>query len=108
MPGKPQMRDAAALMVARHHEDRYTMIGHLPQGLEGLPGDAAWRFRAVEYVAAVDDEVDFSRKRRPERSRVVGQEVVPATAPIDPWVQRQVEADVRVRKQQNPDDVAHK
>ncbi|HEY2852487.1 MAG TPA: hypothetical protein VGJ18_06550 [Gemmatimonadaceae bacterium] len=40
------------------------------------------------------DQIDFPGERRAEGRGVVGQEVMPAPAPLDPWPNGKVEAKV--------------
>jgi hypothetical protein len=96
MMRKPQVRDATALMVARHHINRYALVGDAGQWLEGLPHHAAHWARPIEHIAAVHDEIYFAIESRLQGGRVVGQEVVPAPAPVNARVHRQVEAEVGV------------
>jgi hypothetical protein len=44
----------------------------------------------------VHDQIDFPCKRSLEGSGVVGEEVMPAPAPLDPWPNGKVEAKVRI------------
>ena len=80
---EPQVRDATALMVARHYINRHALVGDASQWLERLPHYAAVRARSIEHIAAMDDKINFAIQCRLQRGRVVGQEVVAATAPRD-------------------------
>jgi hypothetical protein len=104
---EPQVRDATPLMVPRHHVNRYAAIGDACEWLERLPHHAARRTRTVEYVAAVHDQVDITSERRLKRVGVVRKEVVTTSPSIDARVDRQVEAEVSVREQQDPDNGGH-
>jgi hypothetical protein len=44
----------------------------------------------------VHDEIDLPGKRWLEGRGVVGQEVMPAPAPLDPWPNGKIEAKVRI------------
>ncbi len=60
MMREPQVRDATALMVARHHINRHALVGDARQWLKRLPHDVARRARSVEHIATVNNEVDFA------------------------------------------------
>ena len=98
---------AATLMVPRHDIDRDATIGYALERFEGLPDHATGRARAIEHIATVDHEIHFAIDRRLERGGEVREEIMPTTSSIDARVNRQVEAEVRVCEEQDPDDVAH-
>jgi hypothetical protein len=57
----------------------------------------------VEDVAAMHHQVHLAGQRRRQRGGVIGKKVVTATAALDAWLDGQVEAEVRVGQQQDPD-----
>ena len=102
-----EVRNAPALVIPRHHEHRNAPVGDARQWLEGLIGKAGGGPGAIEDVAAVHHDVDLSGERRRQRGRIVGEEIVATATTPDACLHRQVEAEVRVGKQENPDDVGH-
>ena len=55
----------------------------------------------------MDHQVRLVRERGLERTRVVREEIVPSTATLDARARRKVEAKVRVREEEDSDDVVH-
>ena len=63
--------------------------------------------RPIEYVPTVHYRVALAGEGGLQGSRLVGEEVVPATPPGDARARREVEPQVRVRQQQDPDVCRH-
>ena len=104
---EPDLRNSSALVVAGDDEDRNPTIGDTCQRLESLPRDARWNSRPVEHIATVDDQVDFTGHRGPERRLIVREKIVSSATALDTCAHRQVEPEVRVREEEDPDAVGH-
>jgi hypothetical protein len=100
---EPDLRYAAALVVARHDEHRDPAVRHARERLERLPRDTRRYPRAIEDITTMDDNVHLARERWRQRCGVVREEVVSATAPLDAGPGRQVETQVGVGEEENSD-----
>ena len=103
MRGESGMRQKRALVIPRNDEHRHAAFGHAPQRLERLVCERRHNGRTVEHVAAMHDDVDLPIERRLERRRVVGQEVVTASPPLDARAHGKVEPEVGIGDEQDPD-----
>jgi hypothetical protein len=99
---------SAALVIAGDDEDGYASVRDTRQRLERLIGKARYRARSVEHVPAMHDQIHFSRERGAEGRGVVGEEVMPAPPPLDPWPNGKVEAKVRIGEEKDANDVGHR
>jgi hypothetical protein len=104
---EPEVRETTTLVVARHHVDRHATVCYALERFEGLPDHAARRPRPIEHIATVHNEIDFTSDCRLQRGGIVCQEVVSTSSSTDARVDRQIEAQVRIREEEDPDDVAH-
>ena len=102
---EPEVRDTATLVIARNDKHGHAAIGDSRQWLERLPDDVGGRSRSVEYIPAVDHDVHLACQRRMERRGIVCQEVVASPPADDARIDREVEAQVRVRDEQDPDRI---
>ena len=74
------------------------------QLLHAMPEDLA----EVDVRARrVDDDVHLAPKGRAQRTFIVGEEVMPPTTALDASASWEVETEVRVGEQENPNDVTH-
>jgi hypothetical protein len=102
-----RVRDPGPLVVPRHQEHRHASLRHAHQRLEALIGQTRLDLRPVEQVPAVHHQVHRPRHGRLQRRLVVRLEVAPAPAAPDPGPRREVEAQVRVGKEQDADRRRH-
>ena len=101
--GESGVGDAAPLVVARHDEHGDARLRDASQRLQRLRGECRMHPCAVEDVPTVHDQVHVPGEGGRERQTVVGQEVAAAPPPTDPGRQRQVEAEVRVGQEEDPE-----
>ena len=101
------LRNATAFVIAGDDEDRDAFVGNAGEWLECLPGDARRWTRAVEYVTAVNDEIDVAVERGLQRRRVVCEKIMAAPASLDARPRRQVEAEVGVSEKEDADAFGH-
>jgi hypothetical protein len=101
------MRKARPFVVARHDKHRHAALRHSGQWFEGLVRQTWGHLRPIKHIAAVHDNVNLTRQRRRERGLVVGQEIVTTPPAHNAWSFRQIEAEMRVREQQDPDAGRH-
>ena len=94
-------------MVARNDEHGDTEVGDASQGLVRLIRECRQHGRPIEHVAGVHHEIDFARECRRECGGIVGEKIVAATSPADARAHGEVEAEVRVREEENSDVVRH-
>ena len=107
MAEQPGVRKPRPLMVAWNDEDGDAPVGDALEGRIGLVGDARMRRRSVEDVAAVDDEVDFSRQCRRQRGRIVREEVESTAAATDTRPNWKVETEMGVGEKEDSNRVRH-
>jgi hypothetical protein len=96
------MGDPGSLVIPGHHEDRNACFGDRHQGAEGLEDQGRRDPRAVEYVSAVDDQIDVPCQGRLQGPLMVGEEVMPPPPPLHPRAGGEVESEVGVRQEENP------
>ena len=94
--GKTSVRQARAFVVARHDEDGDAALGDPAQRLECLISDGRVDLGAIENVAGMDDQVDFTLQRGRQRTGIIGQEVMAAPPPLHARPLRQVESEMSV------------
>jgi hypothetical protein len=97
------MRNPGALVVARHYDDRHARLGKRHERPERLVRERRWHLGPVEQVSPVHHHVHLARPRRRQGPLVVGQEVVASPAPPHPGLRRQIEAEMRVGQEEDPD-----
>jgi hypothetical protein len=102
---KSSVRETRPLVIAGDEEDGHAAIGYAPQGLVRLIRHRRCHRRPIEHVARVDDEIDFTRQSRLEGGCVVRQKVMAATPPIAARAHWQIEAQVGVGEQEDPNVV---
>ena len=101
------LRNSAALVVSGNDEHGDPTIGNARERLERLPGNARRDARPIEHVAAVHDEIDLLLERRFQRGQIIREEVVAAPTSLHAGTRRQVEAEVGVGEEENPDGWRH-
>jgi hypothetical protein len=94
-------------VIARHDEDWHAAFCYASQRLERLVRETRRHIRSIKHVTAMHDGIDLACQRRLERSCVVREEVVPAAPAFDARSRRQIEAEVGVSEEQNPDAGGH-
>ena len=104
---EPDLRNASAFVIPGDDEDRNASVGDASQWLECLPCDARGRARAIENIAAVDDDVDVTVECRLECGRVIREKVMSAPASLDARPRRQVEAEVGVSEEEDAGASGH-
>ena len=106
--GEERIRQAGPLVVAGHEEHRDPTRGHAPERRERGLGEPGGDAAPVVQVAAVDDHVDLAPARGLEGAREAGEEVGPPPAAVDPRPRGQVEAEVGVGDEQDPQGHTHR
>jgi len=106
--GEAGVGDAAPLVVARHDEHGDARLRDASQRLQRLRGEGRMHPGAVEDVPTVHDQVHVPGQGGREREVVVGHEVVAAPTPTDSGRQREVEAEVGVGQEEDPERHAAK
>lgn len=104
MRSEPLMRDPGTLVVPRHNEDRHPGLRHLRQEPEGIVGQGGGDPRPVEEVAAVDHQVHSSFPGRLHGRVIVRPQVVPPPPSPGPGSNRQIESQVGVGQEEDPDE----
>ena len=94
-------------MIAWDDEDRHATVGDAPQRFVRLIRDRWDDRRPIENVAGMHDEIDLSGHRRLERSRVVRKKIEASSPPANARPYGEIEAQVRIGEQENPDVVGH-
>ena len=102
-----QVRQARPLVVARHHEHRHAPVREPQHGRVRLIRQARRNIGPIEHVAAVYHDVDVLTQRGRERRLVVREEIVTPASALDARSRRQVEPEMRVRKEQDADVRCH-
>ena len=94
-------------MIARHDEHGNAALRDDAERFVRLVRDRRHNGWPIEHIAGVHDEIDFVGERRRERSRVVGEEVMTATPSAGARPDGQIEPEMGVREQQDPDVGRH-
>jgi hypothetical protein len=90
-------------VIPRDDVNRNASVSDARQRSERLIRQAWKDARAVEDIATVHHKIDRAVERRLQRSSIVGEKVVSATATFDSWAHRKVEAEVRVCEEEDAD-----
>ena len=96
-------RHPGTLVVPGDPEDVQPQVGELREAREDSLREPGRNPAPVEEIAAVDDDAGLAAHRRRERPLEALEEVVPAAAPLDPWPRREVEAEMGVGEEEDPD-----
>jgi hypothetical protein len=95
-------------VVTRDDEHRDASIGHPGERVERLIRERRDDSRPIEDVTCVHHEIDLARERRLERGGVVCEEIVTTPPSVDTWPDGQIEAEVGIGEEEDPDFVGYR
>ena len=90
-------------MVPRDDEHGNASVSHSAKRLESLVRERRDDLRSIEVVARVHDDVHLARERRLQRDGVIRQEVVATPPSVDARPDGEIEAEVGIGQQEDPD-----
>ena len=79
------------------------MICNAHKRLVGLVRDRRYDGRPIKHIAGVDDEIDLSSHCRLEGRGIVGEEIVASTSSARARSHWQIEAEMAVGEEEDPD-----
>ena len=88
-------------MVTRHQVDGDAGVSYLHQGLKGFVDNPGRDLAPEEKVSPVNEQVRFLGPGDIQDVMVIGEEIVTATAPLDPGVQGQVKPKVCIGEEED-------
>ena len=94
-------------MVTRNDEHRDASISHPRQRVESLVRERRDDPGPIEDVTRVHHEIDLARERRLERGGVVREKVLTTPPSVDTWPDGQIEAEVGIGEEEDPDFVEY-
>ena len=97
------MGDTAALVIPRDDENPNTGVGELFEGGKDPVNELRRHPAAIKQVTAMDNGVHLEGTGRLKRPLEIGEKIVTSPAPIDSGAKREVEAQVGVRHEQDPE-----
>jgi hypothetical protein len=90
-------------VIAWHDEHGDSHFGDLLQGFKRSEYELLRNPTSVEKVSTVYNEVDFSAEGwRKSKSEVI-EEIMPSSPTADPGSQREIESEVGISQEENPD-----
>jgi hypothetical protein len=100
--GEERVRQPRSLVVPGHEEHGDPARGHPLERRQGSLGEPGRHAAPVVEVASVQDGVHLARERGREGELEVAEEVLSAAPALDPRPRGEVDAEVRVRDEEEP------
>jgi len=95
--------NARSFVIAGNYEEWDSSIGDSLYGQKRLLHQFGWHATPIEEISTVDDTVDVFRHCDIQNPFEIGEKVQPATAAFNSRSHRQIESEMGVGNQKNPD-----